>query len=503
MKNKYGLLPILVSTVLMSLLFYMKAMGLNLLVFEAFLIAWLAFTKQLPFHSTMQRLLFAGFVATGIATVFVSSTFGYVMHFVLFFILTGYWVWPRFNSLIAALLQAIVNFFHAQWAFLKKVLVVRLNGKSLGYYLRKAGIIIVPLIAVLIFFNIYRNSNPLFEQWTGNIGRFIAEKIELFIEYLDTPLFATVFWSFIFSNFLLFRHFNPSITETDALQLEDATRKRRQGILGFKTNSLKSEHKAALIMLAALNALLLVMNISDIKLVWLGFEWEGQYLKQFVHEGTYLLIFSILISIGIVLYFFRGNLNFYKKNKLLKQLSYAWLAQNALLAISVAIRNYWYISYYALAYKRIGVLIFLILTLYGLYTVYRKVSKRKTSAYLFRVNFNAILVVLSLSSFVDWDTTIARYNFGHAGKSFVHFAFLADLSDKTLPILDKPLAELEQIKQAQQSFAAERHDIRPGEYYDVIQERKADFVQRWEKKTLLEWNWPEYKAWKTLTTKTD
>lgn len=498
MKNKYGLWPIVFSTLLLSWLFYERETGLNLLIYDVVFVLWLVVSGQKPLATSLQKWVFAGFAATAIATVFVHSLFSYVMHYLLFFVMTGLLVWPQFRSLLPALLQAMVNFVHAQWAFLQRLTVVKMNGKSLGYYLRKAGIFLVPTLVVLVFFSIYRNANPLFNQWFGKTGEWIANVLEQFVNYLDTPLFATLFWSFIFSNFLLFRHFNPSITETDAMQHDDAVRKRKQGILGFKTTSLKSEHKAALVMLTALNALLLVMNISDIQLVWLGFEWEGQYLKQFVHEGTYLLIFSILISIGIVLYFFRGNLNFYKKNRLLKVLSYAWLAQNALLAMSVAMRNYWYISYYALAYKRIGVLIFLVLTLYGLYTVYRKVSLRKTSAYLFRVNFHAALLVLSLSSLVNWDAVIARYNFDHAGKSFVHFAFLAELSDKTLPLLDKPLAELKKIQESQQSYSAERHDIRPEEYYDAIQQRKKEFLERWQSQDLLEWNWPEHQAYGML-----
>jgi hypothetical protein len=63
-----------------------------------------------------------------------------------------------------------------------------------------------------------------------------------------------------------------------------------------------NEYKAGIVLLIALNALLLFVNIIDIKWVWIGFEFEGQYLKEFVHKGTYLLILSIIISIGIVLY---------------------------------------------------------------------------------------------------------------------------------------------------------------------------------------------------------
>src|SRR5690606_28371186 len=92
---------------------------------------------------------------------------------------------------------------------------------------------------------------------------------------------------------------------------------------------LQTEYKIGLLVLAVLNLLLLAVNVIDIQWVWIGFEVPLHFnLRQFVHEGTYLLILSILISIGIVLYLFRGSLNFHPKNKWLKILGKAWIIQN-------------------------------------------------------------------------------------------------------------------------------------------------------------------------------
>jgi hypothetical protein len=72
-----------------------------------------------------------------------------------------------------------------------------------------------------------------------------------------------------------------------------------------------------------------------------------------------MLILSILLSLGILIYYFRSNQNFYPKNGFLKAAAYLWLVQNAVLSVSVLIRCGYYISEYGLAYKRIGVVIFL------------------------------------------------------------------------------------------------------------------------------------------------
>jgi hypothetical protein len=312
------------------------------------------------------------------------------------------------------------------------------------------------------------------------------------------------------SNTIYLRSALASLVNKDKAATDELIRTRlrvfnQYGKVLVKKTGLKNEYTAAVFLLVTLNALILLLNIIDINWVWFNFTWEGQYLKQFVHEGTYLLILSILISIGLVLYYFRANLNFYPKNKLLKYLSYAWLAQNAVLAISVGIRNYWYIQYFSLAYKRIGVIIFLLLTLYGLYTVFIKVKDRRSSFYLFRTNTYATLVVLVITSLFNWDVIIAKYNFAHADKSYLHLDFMASLSDKALPYLDKPLAEIEKIKLEQSDNyefelkgRKEKMYMSPADYCDKINRRKYEFIVDWEEKSIWEWNWPEYQAYRQL-----
>ena len=48
----------------------------------------------------------------------------------------------------------------------------------------------------------------------------------------------------------------------------------------------------------------------------------------------------------VLLFFFRGNLNFYKKNKWLRYGAYAWIFQNMVLVVSVLLRAKYYFVYY-------------------------------------------------------------------------------------------------------------------------------------------------------------
>src|SRR5436190_305225 len=136
-------------------------------------------------------------------------------------------------------------------------------------------------------------------------------------------------------------------------------------------NPLERERRMGMVLLVVVNALLLVVNVIDISWVWFDFEVPENFsLKQFVHEGTWMLIISILLSILILLHLFRGNLNFYRRTHALKLLASLWIGQNFILGISVFLRNYHYIGFHGLAYKRIGVIVFLALVLVGLVTLY-------------------------------------------------------------------------------------------------------------------------------------
>ncbi|MBL8017488.1 MAG: DUF4173 domain-containing protein [Ignavibacteria bacterium] len=193
-----------------------------------------------------------------------------------------------------------------------------------------------------------------------------------------------------------------------------------------------------IVLLCMMNALLLLLNVIDIQVTWLGFNaGEVENLAYYVHEGTYYLIFSILLSMAILLVIFRGSQNYYPKNRLLKALAYAWLAQNAFMAVSVALRNVYYIDYYyALSYKRIGVMIFILLTLFGLGTMFVKIYARKTTSFLFKVNSTAVVAVLLLMSTFSWDKTIAEFNLSNPDRNKIDIDYLLKLDDDALPVLD-------------------------------------------------------------------
>jgi len=499
MDKKRDVLSVIISAVIFTLLFHKQSLGLNLLFFETAFLIWLLFTKQIKRKNKTLLTFGTGLLLSAFITVFTHSVFAYVINFLWFFTFIGILIYPNVKSILNAIGLAFVSIFNSQIIFLNELFGIKFKGQKLGNHIWKYSIYIIPLIIIFIFIAIYSLSNPIFDNLVNWIASLFRRNLWAIFKNFDFAILITLFMGLFFANFLFLRTENKDIVDYD-LNTDDKLKRLKEGSSdGSSTNSLMNEYKAGVFLLIILNLILLVLNAIDIKWVWFNFEWEGQYLKQFVHEGTYLLILSILISIFIVLFFFRADLNFYRQNKLLKILSYIWLAQNAVLVLSVAIRNYRYINYFALAYKRIGVIIFLILALYGLYTVLVKVKLTKSAFYLFKKNTQALFVVLFICSIFNWDGIIARYNFKKANQSFLHLNYLSTLSDKTLPYLDKSLAELEGIDEFQkEKFPFDDIFMTPQAYVDTIYNRKIAFKEKWESKSILSWNLPEYLAYKKL-----
>ena len=174
------------------------------------------------------------------------------------------------------------------------------------------------------------------------------------------------------------------------------------------------------------------------------------------------------------------------------------------MTISVIIRNYWYITYFGLAYKRIAVLFFLILAIIGLITIIIKITNKKSIYYLLRINSYSLLLVLVLSSFVDWNIIIAKYNFLNADKSFIEYRFMGSiLEPSALPYTIKTKEELKRIDSLQiktMPFNTQDNYFWDSDtYYHELLIKKAEFINNYQSQNPLEWNLSDYLTYKRIT----
>lgn len=493
------IIQLLAFAAFFAFLFHRQSIGLNLFIFDFTLLIWLFSGKQTRPQSPLSILLFAAVAITATTVLLVHSALSIFVNILLMLMLTG-WIGVRnTNSALFIGLSAVQNFFLSHLHFLQTIYTALFSKTATGkpvILFRKIIFVILGLVIIMIFMGIYSSANPWFDERVGGILSNLGDFIDRLTSHIDEVFMGLFILGTFIGILFLFHHQADFLAQFEAKLKQHVELDRSED----KMADNRWMARVAVGMLVVLNFLLLWVNWIDLLNVWLYFEWQGEYLKQFVHEGTYMLLFSVGLSIVLVVVIFHQPSTIFQQNKTLKVLTYSWLAQNVFLVLSVGMRNYWYMSYFALAYKRIAVVFFLLLVLYGLYSVITKVSKMRSLSYLIKVNANAVLVVLTMAALPNWDAMIARYNLSHYQHSFVHLDFLSDLSDKTLPILDVSKEKLTEIELAQrQLFFFEDSFMSADAYFSTISERKKAFEAAWPLKGILSWNYAEARAYKRLT----
>ena len=508
MQRPNSIRVLIVFAIIFAFLFHRKTLGINLVVFETLILSWLFYSQQLTLKTFNERLLTGTVVISLAFTILHHSVWSYTIHFAIFFLFIGVMIAPHMRSLVSVLGMSLSNVFLSfHELFQEKEAPPQRKTSKRSMQLKRLRFYIIPVAIIVLFASLYGFANPDFGAYVDVLLGKLFEAIRYFLATVDFMWLFTLLFGFILSVIIFMRRKNKILEERDNAAHDEKLRVRNPQP-GASMMRLKNEYRAGVFLFGALNILLLLMNIMDIDKVWLHFNFEGQYLKQFVHHGTIALIIAVLLSIVLVLVFFRGNLNFYKKGVWLKRLCYIWLAQNAILAISAGIRNFYYIQYYSLAYKRIAIIFFLLLVLYGLFSVYVKVRDTRSTFYMVRKNAVVWVIVFCISAGFNWDRIIAKYNFSREDGAFVHLNFLSELSDTALPYLDQPLEKVTSIDKKQmgwiQAFSSNSRKsyynvyMTPEKYEMEIEYRKMAFQIHWKKKSWLEWNYAEWDTFRLL-----
>jgi hypothetical protein len=486
--------------VLFSVLFYNQGIGINLVLFE---IPLLLFVWPQIKTLTKTGKLIGLLVLLSLIFVVVEHTDLIIFyHFCVLLLFTGVLAIPTVKAASTAVLATVVNFFTGTFNYFRsfRIMLDSNKGSKSAFKFFKLGVL--PLLVIWIFAMMYRVASPWFDNVAGRLLDAIGNAFSYCFQHINPAMMLLFIAGLLLSALLIYA--------TDANFLKDKisdineTRKRiKNKYFTGKLNALSNEYKVGVILFAGLNALLLLVNVLDIYWVWFNFNWTGQFLKQFVHEGTYLLIFSIIISAGLVLYFFRGNQHFLQKIWL-KRLAQAWMIQNVLLAISVMVRNWWYVQYFGLAFKRIGVFYFLAFVVIALITVLIMVKKQKTLYFIHRYNSMAGLLIFFCIAVPNWSVIIAKYNFAHYESAFVELNFLATLDKTALPYMHKSEAELDEFAAKQNKlfrFKSRARFIDEMEYMTIVNNRIAEELKALETQHWLSWNLADASLYEKLKTR--
>lgn len=493
--NRIALLSIVGLGLLFQGLFYNHGMGLNTLVFTLIITAYMLLFQKQPKSKASLILLF-GFYLCTLGVIVGHTAYSRVTYWLAFVLLLGAIVIPQIRYLHFAPAFAFNASGHIPKVFTGLIRSFQKNNSNarIGVWMR---FVLLPLVLFGVLLALYAASNTYF----NNSLQLIFQSLSKLLEHLSIGRIFFGIIGLLIGLYFLISELHPRLLNRHNTAHTQLVRiRKRSGMLQGLTKGLLRKQQVAIVFFTIINVMAAWLNILDIKHVWFGFVWDGGFLKGMVHEGTYMLIIAILISMGIALYYLNGNLIFLKKHKLFQTLITIWLAQNILMVVSVAFRNTYYIQYFGLAYKRIFVYFFLAACVVGLVSIVYKSIKYKSTTYLFALNSISVYILFIIAACFNWDAIIARYNFNQYQSSFVHYEFLVDLNNASLPYIETNDARLKEIDKIQtDKFAfSSRESYKDIGFSERIEKRKKDFVEDWPQYSWLDWNMPEAKAFEMI-----
>lgn len=442
---------IVAGALLFNWVFWNEEMALNTVLYDLFILVVLfSLYPTARFFSTVRWLLAGHLIClamvvvhnTGLSKLATSVTLPLLATFSQF----------AHRSVLYAGGSVMENFVLAVPGFIETL-------ETRGRVRRRVGIsriirfLFIPILVAIVFFTIYSFGNSVFKDLANRAWNELLYYARNFFRFFSWTRLAFVLVGMLITTAIILKSKLRFFSKKEEDRKDDLVRERRTqrrtgrgiihyfftGVMGKLANgimAIKNFNRIGLISLLLLNVMLLFVNAIDISYIWFGYKPYAVSLYKMVHEGANMLMLSILLAMIVLLVFFKGNLNFYRRNKWLRFAAYSWIAQNLVLVVSVFLRDYYYIREAGLARNRIGILFYLLMVVVGLLTVAWKIYRRKTVYFLLRINGWAALALLVASTTVNWDEQIVNYNLSRKDEIVLPVYYMVELSDSVLPILD-------------------------------------------------------------------
>jgi hypothetical protein len=506
MKKQTDLLATLAGTIIFNFIFWQERLALNLLLYSVLILTVIFLDgTRIKQKKTVYAAIAHLFAA--ILVVYNNSDLTIISWYLSLAIFIGFAYVPLLRSIFFAIGAAVLQAIAVPVTLSHKIGQIKVGNFSLKPIFSSIKYIVIPIFLVSIFGTIYGLANPAFGKYIEiiffNIGDFISRLFNFFFADIS---FARILFSLLglFCTAALFIFYkNDSLMKLEIPLIDKLLRirkPRKQHIPPTeyqyqspppkrKMLGIKVENIIGIISFSALNLLLLSLNIVDIFSLWLKkrINQDFNYSAE-LHEGTNALICSIVLAMIVILYFFRSNINFYQKNKTIRLLAYIWMCQNIFLITSVFLRDYNYIDFHGLTYKRIGVLVFLLLCIIGLVTVYLKVKHKKTLFYLLKTNGLVWYILLLFFGLFNWDQIIMQYNINNQYSIVMDLPHFRKMSDKIIPTIDSQ-------RQRSKQGLIQKDNIESQKELEHLLDLRIDwFEERYQKTSWLSWN---YRDWQT------
>ena len=420
-----------------SLLFYDQDIGLNVFLFSVISIGLFTYINR----PKINREYLVGVIPVLLSSLFIvfyPQYFSFVIWLIAYLLFVSSakaskYILVLFYQGVLSILSSPISIFKTN----KKQKQTNIEGVSLNNWIVYFFIGLI----LFVFTFLYLKSNPVLGQLFKNI---------------DFSFINIGFVFFTLFQFLMLFGLYKIDTSKNIEQLNLKSILLSRGT--FKNEDFE-EFKVAKISILALGVLLTFSNITDLVVILSGKLPEGLSYSAYLHQSFNILLFTLVLSIALIIYFFRGNLNFHIQNKFLKQITVFWIIQNIILGCITCYKNFIYVQVYGLTYKRLVVFIAVFIVLLGLGTTIYKIAKPYTNWFYFNLVTKGLCLLLCIFSFIKYDHLITNYNLNYS--ETVDLEYILKLKQPKLQAVEKFLdnkttyskfkAELDKLKLRRQA----------------------------------------------------
>jgi len=391
---------IFLSAAVFTVLFYNEEIGVNLSIFAlVLLLVQLAMVPSLV-RDKRAWLLASCVLLSSVSHAWLLSFASVVSVVVSSFVFRYYVVDPKLRLATQALVYV------TNWpAFIIQVFQIELwfefdkNG-SKQTLTKVFSYVLIPFFILSVFFAVYVSSSEWLSgwynryEWDFNMLMIVVFVFGFYISF--------VFWTGKVYN--IFKVLDRTLLWNFSKQQQESTKPTIEGI------PLEFELRSGVITMVCLDVMLLffivVFNLENANQSILH---VSEYSNR-THDQIYLIIGSIFLAMLVILFFFKGALNFIKNNGKLLFFAKIWLVLNGILIVSAIYQNTLYVQELGLTYKRLGVYLFLTLCAIGLCYSYLKINFKRKNFYLIDRTSWIVYFTLILCPLMNWSSVITTYN---------------------------------------------------------------------------------------------
>jgi hypothetical protein len=403
--TKYSLNKLLPSTVVAvaaaDLFFFDKEPGISVSIFGILLVSLLALNgdaRRLTRKLGLTLIILFGFALFQSLIEFGFSNLVILISLALAITGEAFFAelapaWQRWRQAMMAVLKAPTRWI---WLFNQEPKCRNENSLPVLSSFKWGIRVLLPSMLICLPFLIFlANGNAIFANGVERACNSLSQILENF----DFPSFGRM-WFWLCSATLALALFAPSRTyRTSSL--------KPPRLLPAET--LQLNYWRSLVILIATNLLFLAANSIDAIYLWnkAGLPSDVSY-SEFVHDGTYNLIATVLLSATVLVFLFREAHG--KTSPSLKILGITWIVQDLFLVSSVCLRLKLYVDAYDLSTLRIYLACFLLLVAVGFVLLAIYILTKNSFRWLLLSNALATFTLFYILQFTTVEPLVARYN---------------------------------------------------------------------------------------------